>query len=355
MKKILFFLSILLSISAHAQNCAEKIKAAKASTVAGNYRLALSQFSAAASDCGPERSAEIQREILGIYDKIEALKKQADDAKAAALRNLETGKKATEAALAAEKKTSETLLLVEQQRETALAEKEKAETAKQLALIEKEKAQTAEKKTTAVLNKIYFYTEEFGLAYDQSSNLYGFIDKNLKTKIVFKYTEALPFQYIGFAKVKRDNQYFLIDTLGKEYPLATELDQLSPEITALDLRLKKLTKIPSAVKKSVNLKILLLGSNQLTSVAGLEKLTNLIELDLFGNQLTSVAGLEKLTNLTRLDLRYNQLASVAGLEKLTNLSWVALNYMKLSKKEIAALREALPTWKIFVSEELLID
>ncbi len=291
MKKVLIFLCILLSISAYTQNCAEKIKAAKSSKAAGNYRLALSQFSAAASDCGLEKSAEIQREILGIYDKIDGLKRQADDAKVDALQNLTIAKNATEAAI------------------------------------------TAEKKATAVLDKIYFYKGRFGLAYDQPSNLYGFIDKNLKTKIAFKYTEALPFQYMGFAKVKRDNQYFLIDTLGSEYPLATELDQLSPEITALDLRLKRLARIPDAVKKSVHLKILLLGNNQLTSVVGLENLTNLIELDLFNNQLTSVAGLEKLTNLIELDLRY----------------------MKLPKKEITALRNALSTRRIFVSEKLLTN
>ncbi len=386
MKKVLIFLSILLPMSVNAQNCAEKIKAAKASKSAGNYRLALSQFSAAASDCGPEKSAEIQREILDIYDKIDDLKKQADNAKVAVLQNLAMAQEAIEIALA-----------------------------------EKEKAEVAEKRAIAVLSKIYFYKEHFGLAYDQSGGKYGFIDKNLTTKIVFKYEEAQPFEYPGVAKVKYEGQYFLIDTLGNQYFLTTELDQLSPITTALDLRGKELIEMPNSVRRSPQLKIVLisgnrltnvsgienltnltilnlwnnrltsvvglgnliglttlgLSSNRLTSVAGLEKLTNLTTLDFWNNQLTNVvglskltnltslslgrnqvtstAGLEKLTRLTSLDLGGNQLTSTVGLENLTNLRRLILTGMKLPKKEIEALRDALPKCKIYVSEKLLTD
>ena len=58
---------------------------------------------------------------------------------------------------------------------------------KQMANAKTEEAQAAEKKATAVLDKIYFYEDRFGLAYDKSEMLHGFIDKDLNTKIGFQY------------------------------------------------------------------------------------------------------------------------------------------------------------------------
>ena len=63
--------------------------------------------------------------------------------------------------------------------------------------------------------------------------------------------------------------------------------------------------------------ILVLSSNKLTDVTGLEKLTKLEELYLGDNQLTNVKGLEKLTQLKKLSLYKNKLTDVKGLEKLT--------------------------------------
>ncbi len=59
--------------------------------------------------------------------------------------------------------------------------------------IEKQTAIAAEKKAKAVLDKIYFYDDKFGLAYQKNEwgrPQYGFIDKNLKTNIEFIYDEA---------------------------------------------------------------------------------------------------------------------------------------------------------------------
>ena len=84
----------------------------------------------------------------------------------------------------------------------------------------------------------------------------------------------------------------------------------------------KLTEIPAGLEKFPNLTMLYLGPNfQLTSLDGLEKLTQLKVLHLDGTKLTKIpVGLEKLTNLTTLSLSANQLTSVAGLEKLTKLT-----------------------------------
>ena len=77
MKKWLLFGLLALSIPAFGQDCSGKIKAALASKEAGNYRLALAQLSAAAGSCGEGRRAEIEKEILDIYDRIERLKDDA--------------------------------------------------------------------------------------------------------------------------------------------------------------------------------------------------------------------------------------------------------------------------------------
>jgi Leucine-rich repeat (LRR) protein len=196
----------------------------------------------------------------------------------------------------------------------------------------KETAETAEQKATAVLDKIYFYQDRFGLDYDKGADRYGFIDKNLTTKIAFQYEEALPFEASGFAKVKREGAYFFIDTLGQEYPLATELSQLSPAITALDLRGKGLREIPDTVWKSVQLKVLWLSSNQLqslpTQIGGLKKLQSL---DLGSNQLQSLPGaIGGLKNLKSLYLYTNQLQSLPeDIGALKSLQSLVLRFNQL--------------------------
>jgi len=120
--------------------------------------------------------------------------------------------------------------------------KVEAEQAKRQAIKEKEAAIAAKRKVNKVLSKIYFYSDHFGLSYDGNAIYglggYGFIDRQLNTKIDFKYQEALPFDETGFAKVKRqvgmNNKYFLIDTFGVEFSLATDIEHLTEGITALD-------------------------------------------------------------------------------------------------------------------------
>ncbi len=204
----------------------------------------------------------------------------------------------------------------------------------------KDKAELAEKKATAVLDKIYFYKDKFGLAYDKSMEAYGFIDKELNTKIAFKYEEALPFdEQTGFAKVKHQNLYYLIDTLGQEYLLATDINQLRPEITALDLRNKQLSNIPPSVFEQKQLKILLLGGNSLVRLPeAVDKLSALTYLDLSFNQLINLPeSVSKLSALQNLNLRSNQLASLP--KSVSQLS--ALKYLDLGDNKLTSLPESV--------------
>ena len=250
------------------------------------------------------------------------------------------------------------LAQVEIEKQAAIAEKIKAEVAEantKVALLKSDSlfnvAEVQRKKANAVLDKIYFYDDKFGLAYDKSAHDYGFIDKDLKTKIDFKYDEALPFDGDGFAKVKRNGDfnlfnynevYHLIDTAGREYKLSTNLEQLDSSTTALDLQNTSLKEIPRSVFKHKQLKILLLNFNRLNSLSPeIGKLTNLMNLSLRYNELTNLPPeIGKLAQLTSLDLGYNQLTNLSPeIGKLTNLTalYLYLNQLTNLPPEIGKL------------------
>ena len=193
-------------------------------------------------------------------------------------------------------------------------------------------AQAAEEKVTSVINKIYFYGGTFGLAYNDSSKTYGFIDKQLNNKIDFKYSEAFSFDYTGYAKVKRGLYYYLIDTLGNEYRLATDIIQLNSNTEALDLRNKKLSTIPIEVLEQRKLKVLYLSNNKITNIDNIDKLKNLQFIDLNGNQLTNIPlKLSLLLKLQTLDLSHNKLYAIPKeIGKLTALQTLDLSHNRLS-------------------------
>ena len=118
--------------------------------------------------------------------------------------------------------------------------------------------------------------------------------------------------YDGFAKGKKGGIYFLIDSSGHEYKLATRVEQLDPSITALDLQGKKLKEIPKGVFLHRQLKVLLLNFNQLTTLPPeIGNLTNLTYLSLDGNKLMTLPpDIRKLINLTSLDLDNIQLTTL---------------------------------------------
>ncbi len=213
----------------------------------------------------------------------------------------------------------------------AWEQQQKAVAAEANALKEKSRAE-------AVRDKIYFYRDRFGLAYDKAKQKYGFIDKNLHTKIPFKYNEAYRFEDLGYAQVSIHDQnaeeeltYYLIDTFGHEYKLATELVQLDSTITALDLSSKKLNELPAEVFKFPQLKILFLTKNRLTKLpAEIGKLAQLIYLDLGENPMKHFQPeIGNLKQLQILDLRDNS----------------------IPKSRIPWLQEQLPHCKIVVKKD----
>ena len=166
---------------------------------------------------------------------------------------------------------------VEAERKALLA-KEEAEKKKALARLK-------EFELSKTLKAVYFYNQQYALAFKEG--LFGYINREGNTKIEYKYQQAWSFDQIGFAKVKKGDKYYLIDTVGAEYPLALSLKGITQSTKAVDLRAEKLNKIPGKLLKNHQLEVLLLADNQLDKLPGkISKLKDLKVIELIGNQLS---------------------------------------------------------------------
>ena len=226
---------------------------------------------------------------------------------------------------------------------------------KENAIAQKTIAEAAERRATAVLDKIYFYDDKLGLAYDKNSKdgrgTYGFIDKNLKTKIAFKYDEAKYFDYTGFAKVKRDTIEYLIDSLGTEYKLATNINQLlDTSITALDLSNKNLTSIPPSVFNHKQLKLLRLSNNNIETLSdSIAQLNKLLFLILDFNQIDSLpAELSQWASVQSLNLSGNQIEDIP----VAFSQWKSIKSLDLNRNRIKKIPVELSQWKSIQSLNL---
>ncbi|CCH55773.1 Leucine-rich repeat-containing protein 40 [Fibrisoma limi BUZ 3] len=194
----------------------------------------------------------------------------------------------------------------------------------------------AMEKQQRLIDAFYFYGDRYALALkkDEDNNKkYGFINKDGDTLISYKYDEAYIFDdYDGYARVKRDNVKYLLDTLKNEHLLALEIKALTDTITALDLHERELSSIHESVFSHPLLKIVLLYSNEIQQLPPqIGKLVNLQTLDLSFNKLTSVPDeLGELSDLQSLVLNSNQLESLPErLGELSNLRELYLGDNKL--------------------------
>jgi DNA repair exonuclease SbcCD ATPase subunit len=117
MKKIALTISLLfLGMAAHTQSCAEMLAAAEKAERAGQFRSAIQKYNAAARRCGPSRAAEIDAKVLGVFDKIEALKKRAEKAEKDAQIEAERARTAEKDAQDKAQELSEALVEIKQQK-----------------------------------------------------------------------------------------------------------------------------------------------------------------------------------------------------------------------------------------------
>jgi hypothetical protein len=292
------------------------------------------------------------RDYACVIAKVEKLMKQNQKDYKAILDNLESAEGYPDSkAEQVRGLRRQVFLLIENEKNDAKRARDDAKKQTEIAKTEKIRADkaflqadNARQKVQAVLDKIYFYDGKFGLAY--ANGMFGFIDKSLNTKIDFMFKEATPFdKWTGFAKVAGLSRglYYLIDTLGNEYKLATDVHQLDSTVLALDLTNKEFTEIDPIVFKHTQLKLLLLYGNKLTHISSeIGQLTNLEYLDLSLNQLTDLPKeIGKLTHLTMLGLARNSLTNVPSeIGLLTKLPYLNLSMNKITKLplEIAHLK-----------------
>ncbi len=135
---------------------------------------------------------------------------------------------------------------------------------KQVAIKQQALARLKEFEMSKILKAIYFYDNKYSLS--NKNGLFGFIDKEGNTKIEFKYEQANSFDQTGFAKVKRDRKYFLIDTTGTEYLLALNLNKLNKNAEAIDLRGWELSRFPRKLLRHPQLQIILIGDNNIVTI-----------------------------------------------------------------------------------------
>ena len=102
------------------------------------------------------------------------------------------------------------------------------------------------------------------------------------------------------------------------------------ELKLLYLGNNSLSTIPS-LEKNTGLRKLYLDNNRLTKIPSLEKNTGLTNLKLENNHLTSIPSLEKNTGLTTLNLNTNHLTSIPSLEKNIDLSNLYLANNRLAR------------------------
>ncbi len=221
----------------------------------------------------------------------------------------------------------------------ALIQTNKTREAKVLAEINEKEAVAANKKSVKIIDAFYFYDNKFALAMKivDYQEKYGFIDKHGNVKIEYIYDEAYPYEnFSGLAKVKRDNNYYFIDTTGTEFLLADDINKLQKTTKALDLRKQNITKFPSIILSNPQLQILLLSENQISELPqNIAKLKNLKIFSLSDNKLEKIpTSIGTLRKLEKFDLSNNQLnnlpKTIWKLKKLTYLSLADNNLDKLS-------------------------
>lgn len=189
---------------------------------------------------------------------------------------------------------------------------------------------------------LYFYEDKYGLAYKNSK--YGFIDIQDNLEIDYKYTQARVFdQNMGYARVKKGSEYYLIDTTGTEFLFAEEINNLNENTKALDLSIG-LTKNLEEVFNYTQIEIISLNGKYLDTLSHkIINLTNLKYLNLGSNRLSTLPSeIRQFSKLTGLDLSLNKLnplsSEIGQFKQLTHLD-LSRNELNTLPSEIGQLKQ----------------
>ncbi len=230
-------------------------------------------------------------------------------------------------------------IIAESAKVTAELERNNAIESNKKALTARKLADSALTVANNILAQLYFYDDKIAVAVMKNpkndEKLYGFIDKNGKTKIDFKYDEASLFnENTGYATVKRDRNLFLIDTTGrKEYLFCDDVNRIEHSVEAIDLRNSKLSEIPNAIFDLNSLSILLLSNNKIDLIP--ENISHLADsiffLDLSDNYINKIPSqIGDLARLKVLNINSNSISFVPSeIGHLINLERLGLSRNKI--------------------------
>lgn len=194
-------------LQAQANECASLLDRAKKSHTKGDYADAFTKYRAVKL-CAPDKAAEVDKFIEKLFADVNNERQRADDARVEAENALSTNRR--------------------------------------------------------IIDNIFFYAGKFGLAYNAGK--FGFIDKEGNTMINFDYVGARPFNELGFAWAAQQGigreQKFWVDTAGKNYHLAENLNELTSHTQVLDLSGITLDSLPDSVFNYTNLEMILLKKTE---------------------------------------------------------------------------------------------
>ncbi|MEM9919035.1 MAG: leucine-rich repeat domain-containing protein [Bacteroidota bacterium] len=288
----------------------------------------------------PDNKEIIREKINYALDKTESLRIKADSLRTKAERNERIAKSAFKEV----DKSKEELALAlgearEAKKEVEIAnvqlkeEKEKVQKAFEEVEEAEHQTQLALQKANKLIRAFYFYDGKFALAYD--GQFYFIDEKGNRIKKINKYSNAVQFDQRGFARVRKNKRDMLIDTFGIEYPVVYDVDDLGPNIKALDLSDQGLSKVPAKVFKNTQLEVLLLDHNHLSELPkSFKNLSNLKYLNLSHNHWSYIPSLTgRLFNLKSLDISHNKIKKFSP--ELGKLRY--LNSLNLSNNSIREL------------------
>jgi len=229
---------------------------------------------------------------------------------------------------------------IENMVEEVKAEKERSDSLLLVAEKEKLRADSALNIANTIVDAMYFYDDNYALAFNGEK--FGYINKKGEVMIDYEFDEAEMFnENTGYAKVKKTNKDYIIDTLGNSYLLITDLKKINTQVQAIIIN-NNLRRIPKKILKQKNLVYLDLSKNYIKEIPeDLKNLKKLKLLNLSENQISKVPNIiENLKNLTSLFLVDNIITEIPDeIGKLTSLVNLNLNSNKLIEipKEISFL------------------
>lgn len=217
--------------------------------------------------------------------------------------------------------------------------------------LQKQTAQKNFEQADKLVNAFYFAYNKFALAFNNDK--FYFIDKNgNKVGKLGEWDKAEQFTLgTDFAKVQKEGDSFLLDTLGSSYRVAYNLKDLNKEVLALEMMVQDFQTFPVEVLANTQLEVLNLAGNQFENLpaeignikklkilnlrscllpflpAQIGQLDSLTNLNLNENGFTSLPKeIGKLKNLKELNLAYNPLGNLpTQFWELKNLTYLYLN------------------------------